>query len=181
MRPSGRHTVEMTSTAPDIGTAADFELRLRVGRAWREIRRGASARKIKDLFYGSADDEPGLDMALADALSVLCLQGPMRMGELADALRITPASTTRAVACLVEEGLVQREKDDDDQRTVRVSATDAGQRRNELLAARIHRGLAEILDHFDGEEAQLAAFLERFVDAIDEMVATTEECKTDGS
>ncbi|MGH1506122.1 MAG: MarR family winged helix-turn-helix transcriptional regulator [Acidimicrobiales bacterium] len=171
----------MTSTAPDIGTAADFELRLRVGRAWREIRRGASARKVKDLFYSSGDDEAGLDMALADALTVLCLQGPMRMGELADALRITPASTTRAVACLAEEGLVQREKDDDDQRTVRVSATKAGHHRNDIVSSRIHRGLADILDHFDGEEAQLASFLERFVEAIDQMVATTEECKTDGS
>ena len=28
---------------------------------------------------------------------------------------------------------------------------------------------------------ELASFLERFVEAIDEMVATTEECKTDGS
>lgn len=174
----------MTSTAtPPQGAApaANAELRLRVGRAWREIRRGASARKIKDLFYGPTDDEAGLDMALADALSVLCVEGPMRMGELAEALRITPASTTRAVACLAEEGLVQRDKHADDQRSIVVSATDAGHVRHDQIARRIHRGLAEILGNFPGQEEQLAEVLERFVCAIDEMVHDTEGCQTDAS
>ncbi|MEZ5340105.1 MAG: hypothetical protein R2706_01270 [Acidimicrobiales bacterium] len=69
---------------------ADEEIRRRVGKAWREIRRGAAAAQIKDLLYGVGPD--GLDQALADTLSVLCQQGPLRMGELAEHLRITPAS-----------------------------------------------------------------------------------------
>lgn len=174
----------MTTTAAaaaGAATPAEAELRLRVGRAWRQIRRGASARKIKDLFYGPLEDEEGLDMALADALSVLCNEGPMRMGELADALLITPASTTRAVACLAKDGLVERVKDADDQRSIRVTVTDDGRARHEQIARRIHHGLASILDRFEGEEEQLADLLERFVEAIDEMVQDTEGCQTDAS
>lgn len=149
------------------------ELRRRIGRAWREIRRGASASRIKDLFYVRGGDS--LDLALADALSVLCTQGPMRMGELADALHITPASTTRAVTCLAEKGYATRVRATDDQRSIEVSATEAGMARYAIFQRNIQAGLSHILDEFTPEEQELLAdFLERFVQSIDHFVAAED-------
>lgn len=154
-----------------IVTAEDqAELRRRIGRAWREIRRGASAARIKDLFYVRGGED-SLDLALADALSVLCTQGPMRMGELADALHITPASTTRAVSCLAEKGYATRVRATDDQRSVEVSATEAGAARFAIFQRNIQNGLSRILDEFTPDEQELLAdFLERFVESIDRFV-----------
>lgn len=156
-------------TRMTVVKSADVDVRRRVGRAWRQIRRGASALRAKDLFYGSGPE--GLDLALADALSVICQQGPLRMGELAEALQITPASTTRAVGCLAERGYVERVKAVDDQRSILVSATPAGQARYEVFNARIQTGLSEILQEFSPEEqVQLTEYLERFVASVDRFV-----------
>lgn len=60
------------STLSNVAVAAknaDVDRRRRVGRAWRQLRRGASALRLKDLFYGSGPE--GLDIALADALIVI--------------------------------------------------------------------------------------------------------------
>lgn len=147
--------------------------RRRIGGAWREIRRGAAASRIKDLFYGMGPD--GIDMALADALSVLVQHSPMRMGELAEALHITPATATRAVDCLVDKGLAERVKAVDDLRSILVSVTDEGLARAEIISARIGSGLDQILGEFNEEEqAQLANLLERFVGAVDHYVANED-------
>ncbi len=130
--------------------------------------------KVKDLFY-SQGGEP-LDIALADALSLICQQGPMRMGELADAMHITPASTTRAVGCLVDKGLVERVRAEDDQRSIVVTATMAGRERYGEISRRIQQGLSEILSEFSPEEqVQLAEYLERFVQAVDKLAQTADE------
>jgi DNA-binding MarR family transcriptional regulator len=162
------------TTDPTRGnTKVKAATRRRIGRAWREIRRGAAASRIKDLFYGMGPD--GIDMALADALSVLVQNGPMRMGELAEALRITPATATRAVDCLVERDLAERVKAVDDLRSILVSATAAGESRYDILAARINTGLDQILGQFDeAEQTQLADLLERFVAAVDHYVVNED-------
>ena len=145
------------------------------------MRRGASAIRVKDLFYGHENES--LDLALADALVVICHHQTMRMGELADALQITPASTTRAVSCLVDKGLVQRVKATDDQRSILVSPTKAGQARCDIINMKIQTGLEEILSEFTLEEqAQLADYLERYVRSLDRYVArhTDADAQLDG-
>ena len=152
-----------------ISAPTQTSAKWRIGRAWREIRRGASAARVKDAFYGTGEE--GLDMALADALSVICQQGPMRMGELAELLHITPASTTRAVACLADRGYVERVKSDADQRSIVVSATPAGQQRYAVLADRLRTGMDRILSEFSpAEQEQLADLLERYLAAVDSFV-----------
>ncbi len=147
----------------------DEEIRRRVGRAWRAMRRGAGAVKVREYFYTSPENGP-LDLALADALSLICLHGPLRMGELADAMRITPASTTRAVNCLVEKGLVTRTRDDEDQRSIQVEATADGQARYAQISARVQSGLTLMLSEFsEAEQVQMADYLERFVASIDKL------------
>lgn len=153
----------------------------RVGRAWREIRRGASATQIKGLFYGSEGDPDALDMALADALTVLVQQGPLRMGELAEALHITPASTTRAVTCLADRGYAIREKSTKDQRSFVVSATDEGRRVHATFYERIEDGLAQVIGRFEPDErVQLLDFLERFVQSVDTLVSDSSKSDEDG-
>ncbi len=145
----------------------------RIGGAWRELRRGASATRVKDLFYGVGAES--IDMALADALSVVCQQGPLRMGELAEALHITPASTTRAVACLADRGFIERVKCDNDQRSVLVSATPDGRDYYERMARRLSEGMERLLANFTREEQeQLANLLDRYVDAVENLVASTD-------
>jgi DNA-binding MarR family transcriptional regulator len=152
----------------------NVDIRRRVGRAWRQIRRGAGAVKVKDLFYAQGG-EP-LDIALADALSLICQQGPLRMGELADAMHITPASTTRAVGCLVDKGLVERVRAEDDQRSIVVTATMAGRERYGEISSRVQQGLSVILSEFSPEEqVQLAEYLERFVQAVDRLAQTADD------
>ncbi len=166
----------MTATidpTPTKLTPEQVELQRQIGTAWREIRRGASAIRIKDLFYGAGPD--GLDQVLADALTVLCQSGPMRMGELAEALHITPASTTRAVNCLVAKDYAERVKDTDDQRSIVVSATPAGTKRYLEIAKRVQSGLQQILSEFDSEEqVLLAEFLCRFVGSVETYVASED-------
>ncbi len=152
----------------------NVDIRRRVGRAWRQIRRGAGAVKVKDLFY--SEGGVSLDMALADALSLICQQGPLRMGELADAMHITPASTTRAVGCLVDKGLVERVRAEDDQRSIVVTATMAGRERYGEISSRVQQGLSVILSEFSPEEqVQLAEYLERFVRAVDKLAQTADD------
>ena len=153
----------------ETATGVDSDVRRRVGLAWRKMRRGASAIKIKDLFYGHG--EQSLDLALADALVVICNNGQMRMGELADALQITPASTTRAVSCLADKGLVERVKATDDHRSILVSPTETGEARFAVINANIQGGLTEILSEFTPEEqVQLADFFERYTQSLDRYV-----------
>lgn len=156
----------------------DVDTRRRIGRAWREIRRGAAAHRIKDLFYGMGPD--GLDMAIADALVVLVQNGPMRMGEMAEALHITPATATRAVDCLVEKGLAERVKAVDDLRSILVSPTELGHERHDIISARIGSGLDQMLGEFDpSEQAQLAEMLERFVASVDRWVDSQDAASDD--
>ncbi|MEM7275033.1 MAG: MarR family transcriptional regulator [Actinomycetota bacterium] len=159
----------MTS-APTV----NVDIRRRVGRAWRQIRRGASMIRVREMFYAEGG-EP-LDMALADALSFICQQGPLRMGELAEAMHITPASTTRAVGCLVDKGFVERVRAEDDQRSVVVTATLAGRERYGEISSRVQQGLTQILADFTPEEQLLLAeYLERFVDAVDKLALTLDD------
>ncbi len=121
-------------------------------------------------------------MAIADALSVLAQKDePIRMGELAEALHITPASTTRAVGCLVDKGLAARIKAEDDQRSILVSITPTGQARHAVIAERVQVGLTQILSEFShDDQILLADLLERFARSIESYVES-QDIDTNGS
>src|SRR5919204_5666899 len=76
-----------------------------------------------------ADPQTGLSAARLSALSVLVFGGGARtLGELAAAEQVRPATMTRVVQALEQEGLVRREADPDDGRVVRLHATAKGER-----------------------------------------------------
>ena len=74
------------------------------------------------------DPETGLSAARLSALSVLVFGGPRTLGELAAAEHVRPATMTRIVQALEEEGLVRRGSDPADRRVTRLQATAKGER-----------------------------------------------------
>src|SRR6266487_1947606 len=74
------------------------------------------------------DPATGLSAARLSALSVLVFGGPRTLGELAAAEHVRPATMTRIVQALEQDGLVRRERDADDARVHRLRATARGRR-----------------------------------------------------
>lgn len=146
------------------------DVEARIGTAWRELRRGASMQALRPIMRGTGPDV--LDLGQIDTLDLLVSQGAMRMGDLADALRIDASSATRAVARLVETGLASRRAAPGDARVVVVEPTAAGLRCHRQLMERRVALLTAVLRDFDaGERARLAELLERLVAGVDRFVA----------
>lgn len=112
------------------------------------------------------DDEA--DSAAADltspqalALRAVALQGPLRMGALAEELGVTVATASRTVDALEASGLARRESDPDDARAVRVALTPAGKRERERRRKRFVEALERLMGELSADErSQLAASLE---------------------
>src|SRR5438552_1713460 len=74
------------------------------------------------------DPAAGLSAARLSALSVLVFGGPRTLGELAAAEHVRPATMTRIVQALEQDGLVRRASDPRDGRVTRLHATAKGER-----------------------------------------------------
>lgn len=95
------------------------------------------------------------------ALRTIALEGPLRMGALAERLGVTVATASRTVDALAAQGLVRRESDPADARAVRVHATARGKRERRLRRERFVQALeglaAQLSEH---ERRQLAESLQ---------------------
>lgn len=146
--------------AGDLSTDA-----LRIGVAWRELRRGATMQRLREL-YGNE-----LELGQVDALDLLVQAGPSRMNELADALRVDASTATRTVDRLEAAGMVERGPDPDDARAVQVRLAAKGAAVHAGIVDRRRALLERILVDFDSDErAQLADLLGRLVAGVDEAV-----------
>jgi DNA-binding MarR family transcriptional regulator len=115
-----------SATAPDARDAAD-----RLHSAAIHLLR--AARRV--------DDETGLTAARLSALSVLVFGGPTTIGRLARAEQVSAPTMSRLVRGLERDGLVAREANAEDARSVVVSATPEGRR---LLEEGRERRIAEL-------------------------------------
>lgn len=160
----------MSSADPvDLTQPDQYQLAVRIGSAWIEIRRGASMSGLREFLLGSGDD--ALEQGQMDTLDMLASQSAWRMSELAEALRVDPSTATRAVQRLVNSGLAVRRPSDDDGRVVMVAITDAGRTRHADVAARRGRLMKHLLESFAPEERPvLADLLERFVGSVDDFL-----------
>ncbi|MEQ1703576.1 MAG: MarR family transcriptional regulator [Ilumatobacteraceae bacterium] len=155
-----------------------FDLAVRIGLAWREIRRGASTSGLRDYLYGS--DDGSIEQGQMDTMDILATRESWRMSELAEALRVEPSTATRAVQRLVNSGLAERSQSVDDGRVVQVELTEAGRHVFETVAARREELFTSILGKYRTSELPvLADMLERFVAAVDDFVATHQSSTTD--
>ena len=142
---------------------------VRIGRAWRELRRGGMSAEFRERVYGD-----GLDVGQADALELLVLDGGCRMSELAAALRVDASTATRAVQRLVDAGYVERTAVPEDARGVTVVATDAGRTAHDQVAERRRAAIVTMTSVFDDREREaLADLLERLVTALDDLVSSS--------
>ena len=158
------------SPVVDLGIAGEREVALRIGTAWKELRRGAAMVAVRDYFYAAEEDsiEPGQ----MDTLDLLVQQPAWRMSELAEALRVDPSTATRAVQRLVRSGLADRGTGAEDGRVVMVSVTEHGRQRHAAISRRRRDSMARMLGEFSSEERrQLAELLERLVAALDHLAA----------
>ena len=92
------------------------------------------------------DDGSGLSAPRLSALSVVVFAGPLSLAALAEAEQVRPPTMSRIVDALVADGLVTREVEPADRRSVRIAATEAGgrllqqgrERRVRALVERLH-------------------------------------------
>ena len=147
-----------------------YDLAVRIGAAWVQIRRGAAVGALREHLLGSGDE--AVEQGQMDSLDLLARQPSWRMSDLAEALRIDPSTATRAVQRLVSSGLASRLSHDDDGRVVMVEITDAGRSRHGEVNVRRGHLMTHMLGAFaPAERPILADMLERFVSAVDEFVA----------
>ena len=152
----------------DFTDPLDREQAVRIGRAWTELRRGASMSGLRDYVFGVEDP---LDQGQMDALDLLA-RSDRTMRGLADRLRVDPSTATRAVKSLVDDGLAERFASPDDGRVVMVRITPEGRRRHAEVDARRSHAMGQILGEFSpAERADLAGMLERFVATLDRVSA----------
>jgi DNA-binding MarR family transcriptional regulator len=143
----------------------------RMGRAWRDLRRGATTAVLRDRLFGVGADavEPGH----MDVLDLLVQRDQWRMSELALALRVDPSTVTRTLQRMEAAGLARRHPPPaGDRRAVIVTLTAIGRERHAAVAARRATILSEILARFnDDDRARLVDLLERFIESADKYVA----------
>ena len=158
-----------TKEQADLANDLDLEVAGRIGRSWREIRRGATASNARDAVYGIGGSaiEPGQ----MDALDLLVTVESCRMSEIAEHLRIDRSTATRAVQRLVKDNLAEHVDHAGDGRVVAIAATDRGRRIHGEVAERRRNIMFAVMNQFEAEErSALAELLERFTAAIDDAV-----------
>jgi DNA-binding MarR family transcriptional regulator len=94
-------------------------------------------------------------------LWVLWVWGEMESRELADAVGISPPTTTGVVMTLERRGLVQRNRHASDGRRVRVSLTRVGRRKIEKLFPRFNAEESAITAHLPPQDQETLASMLR--------------------
>ena len=153
-------------TAVDLTKPGDLDVAVRIGKAWSDLRRGASMALLRDYFFGTAEDR--LDSGQMDTLDALVRQPSWRMSDLAEALRVDPSTATRSVQRLVKVNLAERSGDTDDGRVVMVRSTAEGRCVHDVVDRRRRYVISTLMSAFTVEErTELADLLTRFVRELD--------------
>lgn len=112
-------------------------------RIWHAVRESNSmATRLVEGGFGITHREWGM-------IGVLAKTGEVTSSAFAEQLHLDRVSTSRGVRGLVEKGLVERRRDDNDGRGVYVSLSSAGQRLFEDLFPRIARLNVDLLKDID--------------------------------
>ena len=112
-----------------------------------------------------------LTASQASALATISRRGPMTVGELAKAERVSSPMITKIAKGLEEEGLVTRSIDESDKRVTQLTITRDGERRLERSRRRKNAWLATQLQHLSPSE----------LDAIDAVIPVLERITARGA
>jgi DNA-binding MarR family transcriptional regulator len=126
----------------------------------------ASLSMVLQRQLARADAGEGLTRARLSALAVLVLGGPRRLGELAAAERVRPPTMTRLVHAMEADGLVTRESDAADRRSVVIRATAAGEAQLAAGRSRQLAPLAASIAALDRAEQETLAASARLLDRL---------------
>lgn len=114
----------------------------------------------------------GMTPERLSALSVIEKRGPISVTSLADKERVRPATMSRMVSALVDEGFVRRSEDKQDGRGVLVSVTPKGRRTYQRAQALRLQHLARALSALSPDQLEamrsLTAALERLTLLLDQ-------------
>lgn len=106
----------------------------------------------------------GLSLAKLNVLGILVSSnGPLTLGELAQRLACVRSNVTQLVDRLESDGLVRREADPADRRSIRAVVTDAGRDREKagsIALANVQDEISQVLSGFD------AGHIERALSAL---------------
>ena len=150
----------------DFSDPVDLAIAIKIGKAWREMRRGAISAAVRDYFFSGE-----IDAGQMDTLDVLVHKPAWRMNALAEALRVDPSTATRAVQRLVDADLATRHADTDDGRCVVVSITDVGRQLHCRVDERRAFVIGRLMNEFTPDERNdLAELMSRFVRVLDAVV-----------
>ena len=114
----------------------------------------------------------GMTPERLSALSVIEKRGPISVTALAEKEMVRPATMSRMVTALVEEGLVKRSDDKTDGRGVLVSATPKGRRTYQRAQEQRLQHFAEVLDSLSVD--QLAA-MRNLTSALERLTGLLEK------
>jgi DNA-binding MarR family transcriptional regulator len=113
----------------------------------------------------------GMTPERLSALSVIDKRGPISVTALADNEMVRPATMSRMVSALVDDGLAKRSEDKNDARGVLVSATSKGRRTYQRAQEQRLAHFAEVLASLNDDQLtamrNLTASLERLTFLLD--------------
>jgi len=101
------------------------------------------------------DSALGIGLSQLSALSVLVFGGPRSLRDLAKAEQVRPPTMSRIVDALVDEGLVKREVNSSDRRSVTISPTQRGVHVMQEGRARREKPLFELLKRLGLDEVRI--------------------------
>lgn len=93
-----------------------------------------------------------LSLVHLNVVFILEADGPLPMRGLAEAMDVSQASATGIVDRMEQRGLVERQRDDEDRRVVRVAITDEGLQLVASMANERRDHLAQMLGEFTDDE-----------------------------
>ena len=108
----------------------------------------------------------GMTPERLSALSVVEKRGPISVTALADTELVRPATMSRMITALVEEGLVKRSDDKNDGRGVLISVTPKGRRAYQRAQEQRLSRFAEILDSLSDEQVGAMRNLSEALDRL---------------
>ena len=106
-------------------------------------------------YVRAQDIALGVPPARLSALSVIVFGGKTSLSDLAKAEQVRPPTMSRIVDALVRDGLVKREIDKKDRRSVIITATDKGTRIMHEGRSRREKRLLDLLQPLRREEIDL--------------------------
>ncbi len=111
-------------------------------------------------------------------LMLLADEGPQRMHGLAETLDVSQASMTGIVDRMEQRGLVERRRDDEDRRVIRVALSDGGQQILQGMGTERRGRLAALLGELSDEELNALLIGSRALHRVRERMHANEAGRT---